>query len=78
MVDQPDDTPWWERKGTKPGLALIAYGLIGGVYDYYRDSTSRDFYASGNAVQGAILHAVPFSLAGLAVIGWYRLHDPQE
>ena len=78
MAEQPDDTPWWERKGVKPGLALIAYGLIGGIYDYYRDSTSMDFFATGYALQGAVLHAILFSVAGLAVIGWYRLTDPQN
>jgi len=60
------------------GLALIAYGLLGGVYDYYRDSTSMDFIAANMAAKGAILHAVLFTMAGLVMIGWHRLRDPQN
>ncbi len=55
------------------GSLFIAYGLLGAVYDFFRNSNSLDFFAKNYAVRGAILHAVLFCGAGLAVMGWYCL-----
>ena len=65
------------KKGLIGGSLLIAYGLIGAVYSYYRDRTSMDYFAMGYAVRGAITHAVLFGFAGLCVIGWY-CRDQQD
>ena len=61
------------NKGLVIGGLFIAYDVLGGLWDYVRDSNSMDFFAMGYALKGAFLHAVLFSLAGLAVIAWYRL-----
>jgi prolipoprotein diacylglyceryltransferase len=65
------------RKGVIGGSLLIAYGVLGAIWDYYRDSTSMDYFAKGYAMKGAVLHLVLFGLAGLCVIGWYR-RDPGD
>ena len=66
-----DDKSQRRKKGLVGGSLLIAYGLIGAVYSYYRDRTSMDFFAMGYAMRGAITHAGLFGIAGLCVIGWY-------
>lgn len=68
-----EERPRLPTRGLIIGSLFIAYGLLGGVYDYIRDSNALDFFARGYAVQGAILHAVLFCGAGLAVMGWYYL-----
>jgi prolipoprotein diacylglyceryltransferase len=61
------------RIGRIIAAAFIGYGVIGGLYLYVRDSTSFDFFAVGYALEGALVHAVLFSLAGLLLMAWrYR------
>jgi hypothetical protein len=54
--------------------------MIGGLYMYVRDSMSFDFFAMNRTLDGALLHAGPFSLLGLVLMAWrYRkAREPSE
>ncbi len=70
-----EDTPQPRRKAMIGGVGLIAYGLLGGLYNYWRDSNSMDFFSMSYAVQGAVTHALLFGVVGLAFIAWSRRGD---
>ena len=73
-----EPAPEQRRTWFRSGLALIAYGIVGGLYQYWHDSTSMDFFAMDYAVKGGVTHAVLFGLAGLAFIGWSRRRDTDD
>ena len=69
------DTPQWKTKGLLNAALLVAWGWLGAIYLYFRDKGSMDYSAMSNALQGAILHAVLFTVAGLLVLAWYYKKD---
>ena len=71
MENAPEKRRHWFRGG----LGLIAYGILGGLYHYWRDSISMDFFAMDYAVQSGVTHALLFGAVGLAFIGWSRRAD---
>lgn len=70
-----DEMPQPRRKALIGGIGLIAYGILGGLYSYWRDSNSMDFFAMSYAVQGAVTHALLFGVVGLGFIAWSRRRE---
>lgn len=58
---------------TYMGLGMIAFGVIGAVVGYVRDSESFDLITMLEAKNYAIVHLVIWTIGGLACIGWARL-----
>jgi hypothetical protein len=75
MADQQADK---RRKGTIAGLCLIAFGIVGAIIGYVRDFNSFDIIRMIEAGNYAMVHLVLWTIAGLAVIGWYRLKPADD
>ena len=52
---------------------MIAFGIAGAVFSYYRDSNSFNLIDMIHAGDFAILHAVLWTIAGLFVMAWYSI-----
>ena len=60
------------KNGTRAGFALIAFGVVGAIVAYYNDSNSFDYVRMVNATDGAMLHLMIWTFAGLGVIFYYQ------
>lgn len=60
------------KKGTYAGVALIAFGVVGAIVAYYNDSNSLDIFRMHSAADGAMLHLMIWTFAGLGVIFYYQ------
>jgi len=69
-------TPQQRSIGVVCGLALIAYGVVGAIYQYVSDVTSA--YTAGDALFLALMHVVLFGVGGGLVIAWATDYRPQS
>jgi|HubBroStandDraft_6_1064221.scaffolds.fasta_scaffold1052975_2 hypothetical protein len=59
------------------GSAVLVFGIVTAIYGYYRDDNSMDFEAITHATDGAILHAVLWSIVA-GIVFLYQLFRKTE